>query len=107
MLSLPIDLFHNNKQENRNFQHNVKNKSKLKKSIYLYVYNCAYGIWHIHLVLGEGPTPTVPSAIIAPKQWLKIVKHMRKGCISFKQASDKNISPSMLNFSQLHDETHS
>ncbi len=42
MLSVAIDLFHNNKQDNRNFQHNVKNKSKEKKTIYLCVYNCTH-----------------------------------------------------------------
>ncbi len=51
MLSVPIDLFHNNEQENRNFQNNVKNKSKSEKKLFVWVH-----IWHKRLILG-GLTP--------------------------------------------------
>jgi hypothetical protein len=32
---------------------------------------------------------------------------MQKGWLSFKQAPSKKMAPSMLNFSQLHHQTHS
>ncbi len=54
MLLVPIDLFHNDEQESRNFQNNVKNKSKSEKTTYLCVY---IYIWHIHSILDEGLTP--------------------------------------------------
>jgi len=40
------------------------------------------------------------------RSMLKIAMHMQKGWLSLKQAPGKNLASSMLNFSQLHHQTH-
>jgi hypothetical protein len=54
MLSMPMDLFHNNEQENRNFQNNVKNKSKSEKNL---EFVCTIHTHTAHSILSEGLTP--------------------------------------------------